>query len=98
MADQDTQRNELSANEAAAAAMQAAKALIGKEPLGVASLEPTDDGWLMGVEVLEHARVPSTQDILGLYEVEIDLDGQLISYRRVRRYSRVETGQQEAGP
>ena len=97
MADRGTKKDELGANEAAAAAIDAAKSLIGKEALGIASFEPIDEGWLVGVEVLEHARVPSTQDILGLYEIEIDLEGELVSYRRVRRYSRVETGDQEAG-
>ena len=100
MADQSTRKKdkELGANEAAAAAIDVARSLIGKEALGIASLEPTEDGWLVGVEVLEHARVPSTSDILGLYEVEIALDGELISYRRARRYTRVETGRSEAGP
>lgn len=90
-------KNELGAGAAAAAAAEAVRSLIGKETLGIASLEPTEDGWLVGVEVLEHARVPSTSDILGLYEVEIDLDGELLSYRRARRYTRVETGAEGPG-
>ncbi|MEV0733731.1 gas vesicle protein [Polymorphospora sp. NPDC050346] len=62
--------------------------LIGKEPLGITSVEPTDDGWLVGVEVVEDHRIPTSTDLLGLYEVELDLAGGLFAYRRTRRYQR----------
>jgi len=32
--------------------------------------------------------VPSSTDVLAIYEIELDMDGELMSYRRVRRYSR----------
>jgi hypothetical protein len=62
--------------------------LTGKEPEGVTEVQPTDDGWLVGVEVVEDRRVPSSSDILAVYEAEIDSSGELTSYRRVRRYAR----------
>lgn len=63
--------------------------LIGKEPEGVTGVEPLDDeGWLVTVEVLEDRRIPSSTDLLSTYETEIGPDGELVSYRRVRRYSR----------
>lgn len=83
---------ELTASEAAREAMVQVKQLTGREPLAVASLEPLEDGWRVGVEVLEDARVPSSGDILALYEAEIGLDGELLSYRRARRYRRGDTG------
>jgi hypothetical protein len=38
--------------------------------------------------VIEDHRIPSAADILATYETEIGLDGELISYRRIRRYAR----------
>jgi hypothetical protein len=40
------------------------------------------------VEVVEDRRIPSSTDILSTYETEIADDGELLSYQRVRRYSR----------
>jgi hypothetical protein len=62
--------------------------LIGKQPEGVTAVEPTEDGWLVGVEVIEDQRVPSSADILAVYEAQLDPGGALISYRRTARYAR----------
>lgn len=95
MAKQGAQAHEIGAREAAAAALDVIGSMVGKDAIGVTSLEPSEDGWLVGVEVLEHPRLPRTSDILGLYEVELDLDGEVISYRRARRYLRAATGDEE---
>jgi hypothetical protein len=92
MSERSAQQQDVTPRQAAAAALDVMGTMVGKDVLGVTSLEPTEDGWLVAVEVLEQARLPRTSDILGLYEVEIDLDGELISYRRVRRYLRATTG------
>ena len=63
-------------------------ALTGREAEGVAGLERTEDGWTVQVELLELRRVPSTTDVLGLYEVRTDQQGELQGYRRLRRYAR----------
>ena len=47
-----------------------------------------EDGWVVGIEVVEDRRIPSSSDILAAYETALDMDGQLLSYRRVRRYPR----------
>ena len=78
----------VTAPEAAQAALRAIVDLTGKNPEGVTAVEPTEDGWLVGVEVVEDQRVPSSSDILALYEAELDADGGLMSYRRGRRYPR----------
>ena len=62
--------------------------LTGKKPLGATSVMPTDDGWAVEVEVVEDRRIPSSTDMLAMYEVVLDLDGELLSYRRTRRYIR----------
>lgn len=62
--------------------------LTGKSAEGVTGVEPTEDGWMVGVEVVEDRRIPSSTDILATYETELDMDGELVSYRRVKRYTR----------
>jgi ADP-ribose pyrophosphatase YjhB (NUDIX family) len=63
--------------------------ITGLEPQAVTSLEQEDDGtWRVTVELLELARVPETDDLLGSYEAELDETGELLGYRRVRRYAR----------
>jgi hypothetical protein len=62
--------------------------LTGKDPEGITGVEPTEDGWLVTIEVIEDRRIPSSSDILSAYETEIGPDGELVAYRRVRRYAR----------
>ncbi|QGN46578.1 gas vesicle protein [Micromonospora sp. WMMD558] len=79
---------EVSAAEAAREGLRQIVSLTGKDPLGITAIEPTDDGWLVGVEVVEDHRIPASTDLLGLYEVELDMTGSLLGYRRTRRYQR----------
>jgi gas vesicle protein GvpO len=78
----------VTAAEAAQNGVRSLVDLIGKKPEGVTAVEPTEDGWLVGVEVIEDQRVPSSADILAVYEAELDSDGALVSYRRTARYAR----------
>lgn len=76
------------ATQVAARAAQQLLELTGKEAEGVTGLERADDGWKVRVEVVEVRRIPDTTDVLALYEVEVDEDGDLTGYRRLRRYAR----------
>ncbi|WP_433498419.1 gas vesicle protein GvpO [Sphaerimonospora sp. CA-214678] len=62
--------------------------LTAKVPEGVTLVEPLENGWVVGVEVVEDHRIPSSGDILAVYEAEMDDEGNLLAYRRVRRYRR----------
>ncbi|MEU0372847.1 gas vesicle protein [Streptomyces sp. NPDC006283] len=62
--------------------------LTGMTAETVSSFARTEDGWRLVVEVLELARIPDTASLLASYEVEVDSEGQLASYRRTRRYER----------
>jgi Gas vesicle synthesis protein GvpO len=86
----------LSAASAAQAGLRQIAELTGKQPEGVTGVEPADDGWLVGVEVVEDRRIPSSADILAIYEADVDSEGELASYRRVRRYSRGSGGSEES--
>lgn len=74
--------------EAARLGMRQIADFTGRSPEGVTSVEPAENGWFVEVEVLEDKHIPSSSDILGLYEVVIDQEGALESYRRLRRYAR----------
>jgi hypothetical protein len=79
----------LTAAEAAKFGLRQIAELTGKSAEGVAWVERSeDDGWAVGVEVVEDRRIPSAADILAVYETEMDPGGEMLSYRRVRRYSR----------
>jgi hypothetical protein len=78
----------LSAAEAGREGLGQITELTGKEPESVTGVTRSEDGWLVTVEVVEDRRIPSSSDILSTYETEIDDDGELLSYRRTRRYSR----------
>ncbi|MET9440588.1 gas vesicle protein [Streptomyces sp. NPDC006610] len=62
--------------------------LTGMTAESVSSFEQTEDGWALDVEVLELARVPDTMSLMASYRVELDPQGQLTGYRRVKRYER----------
>ncbi|MGP4044579.1 gas vesicle protein GvpO [Streptomyces sp. 2A115] len=62
--------------------------LTGMAAESVSSFERTEDGWTLEIEVLELVRVPDTMSLLASYEVNLDPQGELTGYRRVRRYER----------
>jgi hypothetical protein len=76
------------AAEAARKAAQHVADFTGKQPECVTSIERHDGDWQVGVEVVETHRIPDTTDVLAIYEVRLDADGNLLSYRRKRRYAR----------
>lgn len=81
-----------SAGAAAESALDHISELTGHEAVGVTAVQPNDDGWTVEVEVLEQSRIPSTSDILALFAADLDTDGNLLSYRRINRYSRGKGG------
>ena len=78
----------LTAARAAQMGVQQIAEVTGRQVDGVAAVEPSDDGWVVGVEVVEDQRIPSSTDVLAIYQADLDQDGELISYRRIKRYKR----------
>ncbi|MGW7286501.1 gas vesicle protein GvpO [Streptomyces sp. NPDC054847] len=74
--------------EAAGRACRCITGLTGHPAEGVSAISRSEDGWHVDVDVLEVPRIPDTTSLLATYEVELDRDGELLSYRRVRRYRR----------
>ena len=71
-------------------------AVTGLVPDEVSELGRGEDGWQVTVEMVELKRIPASSDMLGSYESIIDDSGQLVNYKRVRRYSRSDTLEQAA--
>jgi hypothetical protein len=69
--------------------------LTGRDIDGTSGIERTDEGWRVLLEVVEVTRVPRSMDVLGLYEVIVDQDGDLVRYERLRRYGRTQSEDSE---
>jgi len=82
------QRRTIRSVEVLRTAREQLSELTGMAAETVSSFARTPDGWRLVLEVLELARVPDTTSLLASYEVEVDSDGEMISYRRTRRYER----------
>jgi len=83
-------------SSAGRAAREAAKQLsqLTTRPIqAVVGVERSkDQGWMVTLEIVETARIPNTTDVLAEYEVDVSEDGELLSYRRARRYLRGKVG------
>ncbi len=83
----------LTAREAVALVREYVTEMTEGEPVRMTSATPTEEnGWIIEVETVEDRRIPSSADILALYEVEIDSAGEMLAYQRTRRYMRGQTG------
>jgi hypothetical protein len=58
----------------------------------VSGFTKSDGGWHLSVTMVELHRVPPVTDMLAGYEVELDAAGNVVSYRRGRRYFRDQVG------
>ncbi|HEX4689440.1 MAG TPA: gas vesicle protein GvpO, partial [Solirubrobacteraceae bacterium] len=67
------------------------------DPEAVTALQWDGDSeqWTITVDVLELSRVPNTTDVLGSYAVQLDEQGTLRGYKRVRRYQRGQPSEEE---
>jgi hypothetical protein len=86
--DAPRRRRARSMRTVAARAASELTGLIGRQVEGVVGVEQVDDGWRVQVEVVESRRIPDTTDILAIYEVDVDPDGEVTAYRRLDRYVR----------
>jgi hypothetical protein len=84
----DAEVAELTAAEVARSAVAELTELTGRKPVGVTAVEPTEDGWRVEVELVEESHIPSTSDLMALYDLDLDQEGALVAYRRTRRYVR----------
>src|SRR5579862_8286996 len=64
--------------------------LLGRPIESVLGFERSEDdgNYHVTVQVVELSRIPHTTDVMGAYAVTLDADGELVGYRRTRRYHR----------
>jgi hypothetical protein len=84
----------MNANEVAEKAQQEFVRL-GKKPAdGLAGLSKTEEGWAVLLEAIERKAIPDTMDILGLYELHLDNEGNLLDLARKKLRKRGETNEE----
>jgi gas vesicle protein GvpO len=82
-------RSKMSGREAIERVRRELPQLLGHPIDAVLGLEPDDGkGWNVTVQVVELSRIPHSTDVLGTYEVILDKEGEVHSYKRRRRYYR----------
>ena len=64
--------------------------LHGADAESVSFVGRSGEGWVVGLEVVEVRRIPDSTDVLATYEVELDGEGGVLRFERMRRYSRSE--------
>lgn len=82
----------VSAGDAIAAARRHLDDMVGRPVEGLIGVHRDGDGWTIELETLELSRTPASSDVLGVYAVGIDDDGDLTSLQRVGRHLRSEVG------
>jgi hypothetical protein len=84
--------NRLSGSDVIALVRRDLPALLGHPIESILGLQRGDeDGWDVTVQVVELSRIPHSTDVLGAYTVTLDRQGELVGYRRRRRYHRNQT-------
>ena len=68
-----------------------AEQLTGHPVESFSGLTQEDQGWRVGIEVVELSRVPSTTDVLGSYDLILTDEGEFVDFRRAQRYFRNST-------
>jgi len=65
---------------------------LSKIPVdGIIGLTKSDEGWVVTLEGLERKSIPDTMDVLGLYEVRLDSEANIIGFERKKLRKRGDT-------
>ncbi len=76
-------------------ALNALTGMTKHKPSGVVGIKKGESGWVVEVELIEKESVPSSMDVLGLYEVSVDEKGNLLEFKRKKLRVRADTEQEE---
>ena len=68
-------KEKLSVEKVADLALSIVRQYVSKEPETIIGIEEADGEWHVTVEVLERKAVPDTQDLLGRYEIRLNMQG-----------------------
>ncbi|MBI2853534.1 MAG: gas vesicle protein [Chloroflexi bacterium] len=56
--------------------------ITGLKPTSVVRAEKNGDGWKITIELLEMSRIPAATDVLGLYDVLLNAQGEVETFDR----------------
>ena len=83
----------ISVMQAALKATRQLQQITGLDVATVSAVEKHEGGWRAYVNLVELRRVPTTSDVLATYETTLDAAGELVTYRRLRRFLRGQVGE-----
>ena len=89
-------RRKLKPAEVVQKARQQVEELLGQSAESVSGFSADDSkGWVLTLEVVELERIPPSTSLIASYEVRLDANGDLVEYKRLRRYSRNQSDPEE---
>lgn len=68
-----------------------AKELFKKEPESISSIEKSEKGWKVQVEVLERKAIPDKFDLLKVFEFNLNEDGKVLGFKQIKKIQRGDT-------
>ena len=69
--------------------------MIGLEISSTIGAVPEEDGWKVSLEAVEKRSIPDSMDILAIYEVKINSDGEVAEFNRVKMRKRIDTDEMD---
>jgi hypothetical protein len=85
----------MKASEVAEEAQKELVKLTKLESSGIKGVFRDEEGWHITVEMIEKKSIPDAQDLLALYEVTLDEEGNILKFERGRLRKRGDTGEEE---
>jgi hypothetical protein len=88
MATEGEKSANLSMGDAIGMAVRQFSTLAGSQPKAVTGARKlAEGGWSVLVDVVELERIPASTSVIATYRVDLDGDGELASYERLRRFN-----------
>ena len=58
---------------------------------GTVGATKEDAGWKVTVELIERKSIPDTSDVLGIYEIKLTDEGEIVAFNRIKLRRRGDT-------
>jgi hypothetical protein len=78
----------ISMSELISRTKQQMQAITGMSPETVSRLDATQDGWSVGIDMVEHQALPRTYDLLASFDVSLNATGEIRAWHRTARFVR----------
>jgi len=84
----------MKASEVTMVAQKEVVGLTKLQPSGIKGVFKDEEGWHVTVEMIEKKSIPDGMDLLGLYEVTLDEEGNVLKFERGKLRKRMDTGEE----